>query len=103
MPQSSIPSPKTHRELIGEYFIENRNRVLDIAAYLDRLDRADATAADDFRMQAFREALRVLSSGEYPRVEQIHLIMSDPTEEPIPQADSKGASGAFDSSSQRGS
>ena len=40
------------------YFIENRTKVLEIAAFLDRLDRADPSyASRDFRMKAFTEAL----------------------------------------------
>ena len=48
-------------QLVDEYFIENRTRLLEIAAFLDRLDRADpASAATDFRMQAFTEAVDAL-------------------------------------------
>ena len=54
-----IPSPKTGRELVDEYFIENRTRLLEIAAYLDRLDRTDLSLVDrDFRARAFRDAIR---------------------------------------------
>ena len=53
----SAPSPLTPREVVDEYFIENRTRLLEIAAFLDRLDRADpAYAAQDFRMKAFADA-----------------------------------------------
>ena len=56
-----IPSPKTGRELVDEYFIENRTRLLEIAAFLDRLDRTDASLVDrDYRVRAFREAIRLL-------------------------------------------
>ncbi len=34
-------SPLTATELVDEYFIENRTKLLEIAAFLDRLDRAD--------------------------------------------------------------
>ena len=33
-------SPLTQRELIAEYFMEHRVQVLELAAFLDRLDRA---------------------------------------------------------------
>jgi hypothetical protein len=49
-------SPLSARELVDEYFIENRTRLLEIAAFLDRLDRADPVySAQDFRMTAFAE------------------------------------------------
>jgi hypothetical protein len=84
-------------ETIDEYFIENRNRLLEIAAFLDRLDRTRDTAAEsDFRMRGFREALAVLSEGSFPRVEQIQMLFSDPTEEPLEALDQKSARGAYD-------
>jgi hypothetical protein len=42
VPADAIRSPKQGSELVEEYFIENRNRLLEIAAYLDRLDRSGA-------------------------------------------------------------
>lgn len=97
MQASTILSPKTGRELVDAYFIENRTRLLDVAAFLDRLDRAAETSADgDYRMRAFREALRVLSEESYPRTERIQMIMSDPTTEPLEALHEKGASGAYD-------
>jgi hypothetical protein len=85
------------RELVDEYFIENRTRVLEIAAFLDRLDRAkpDAQPAD-FRMQAFAEALDILAGRSAGRVTQIQMLLSDPTPEPIEALDRKSAVGAWD-------
>jgi len=96
-----IPSPKAGRELVDEYFIENRTRVLEVAAFLDRLDRAGGGADRDFRVRLFREALGVLAEGGAtgggaPRVERIQRLFSDPTTEPLPQLDQKSARGAYD-------
>jgi thioredoxin-like negative regulator of GroEL len=100
-----IPSPKTGRELVDEYFIENRTRLLEIAAFLDRLDRADDALADrDFRARAFREALAVLTTlpdasadpSADTRVKRIQMLLSDPTTEPLPALDQKSARGAYD-------
>lgn len=97
-----IPSPKTGRELVDEYFIENRTRLLEIAAFLDRLDRTDGSLVDrDYRVRAFRDALRLLEapagSGEQQtRVERIQHLLSDPTTEPLEKLDVKSARGAYD-------
>ena len=92
-----IPSPKTGRELVDEYFIENRTRVLEVAAFLDRLDRAgDAAGTRDFRVRLFREALGVLAGDGAGRVERIQLLFSDPTTEPLARLDQKSARGAYD-------
>ncbi len=103
MTVTPTPSPMTAEQLVDEYFIENRNRLLEIAAFLDRLDRADATVADrDFRMQAFSDALALLSSASPTRVADIQRLLSDPTTTPKPALDRKGAIGAFDRSGQEG-
>ena len=103
MQSPAIPSPKSGRELVDEYFIENRTRVLEVAAFLDRLDRASdgpGQAARDFRVRAFREALDVLTAGAArdaaSRVQQIQMIFSDPTTEPLEKLDQKSARGAHD-------
>jgi hypothetical protein len=100
---STSSSPLTATQLIDEYFIENRNSLLEIAAFLDRLDRAmPSDRADDFRMTAFREALLALSSDGPQRLQRVQLIFSDPTTEPKPALDRKGAVGAFDPSAGAG-
>ena len=102
MPSGVIPSPKTGRELVDEYFIENRTRLLEIAAYLDRLDRTDPSLVDhDYRVRAFRDALRLLDAGSdagdaQTRVERIQHLLSDPTTEPLEKLDVKSARGAYD-------
>jgi hypothetical protein len=91
------PSPLGAPELTDEYFIENRNRLLEIAAFLDRLDRADAGRAHgDFRVRAFREALALLAAPSPNYVAQIQALLSDPRSEPIPTLDRKSAVGAYD-------
>jgi len=92
----SIQCPMNGRQLVDEYFIENRTRLLDLAAFLDRLDRADAGREnDDFRMRALREALRELLSDEPGRIERVEMILSDPTTEPADNPRRKSAYGAY--------
>jgi len=88
-------------ELAAEYFIENRTRLLEIAAFLDRLDRAGNGYRSDYRMKAFTEALTILADKEGgDRLGRIQMLLSDPTVEPKPELDTKGASGAYDRWSQ---
>ena len=102
MQAAVIASPKTGRELVDEYFIENRTRLLEIAAFLDRLDRTDPTLAQkDYRARAFHEALALLGapasgSPADTRVQRIQMLLSDPTTEPQEQLDVKSARGAYD-------
>ena len=92
-------SPLSPKDVVDEYFIENRTRLLEIAAFLDRLDRADpAYAAGDFRMQAFTDALAAIAAGT-GRLERVQLLLSDPTTEPLGALDRKSAFGAYDRTS----
>jgi hypothetical protein len=87
----------TRRQLVDEYFIENRTKLLDLAAFLDRLDRAsDEKGERDFRMQAFHEALQALCAGAPSRTTQVQMIFSDPTTEPLEKLDQKSARGAYE-------
>ena len=89
-------SPLSPRELVDEYFIENRTKLLEIAAFLDRVDRADTSyAARDFRMKAFSEALAALGSPG-GRLDRIQHILSDPRTTPLDALDRKSALGAYD-------
>jgi hypothetical protein len=96
MTPSPATSPLSARELVDEYFIENRTRLLEVAAFLDRLDRADAQyAGRDFRMKAFGEALAALARPG-GRLDAIQMILSDPRTEPLDALDRKSALGAYD-------
>ncbi len=89
-------SPLGARELVDEYFIENRTRLLEIAAFLDRLDRCDPSyAGEDFRMKAFIEALASVGQGD-GRLDRLQMLFSDPTTEPLDALDRKSAFGAYD-------
>ena len=89
--------PLTQQQLIDEYFMEVRAKILDVAAFLDRMDRSvDHNAEDDFRMVAMRQALQALCADTPGRVYDIQMIFSDPTTEPLMQLDRKSAFGAFD-------
>ena len=90
--------PLSQRQLIDDYFIEHRTKVLDIAAFLDRFERASTRdAEDDFRMTAFRRALAALLDGTGAnRVREVQLLLSDPRTDLLEQLDRKSAFGAYE-------
>jgi len=83
----------TRQQVLDLYFMENRAKLIDLGAFLDRMERADG--AEDFRMKAFRVALAELSKGRPHNAKAVLLTFSDPTTEPIPAATIKAASGAW--------
>ena len=87
--------PLTGPQVVEQYFMEHRAKLLDIAAFLDRLDRAAAPAGrDDVRVRALRRAIALLLDGEGDRTRRILDLLSDHTTEPIAEAHSQGALGA---------
>ncbi|MGA3170536.1 MAG: hypothetical protein ABSE62_05935 [Chthoniobacteraceae bacterium] len=82
-------------ELLDLYFVDARARLIDIAAFLDRVERADA--GEDFRVEAFRRALKELEKSGADRARRVLLAFSDPTSEPVEKAAEKGACGAYPS------
>ena len=85
----------TRAQVVDAYFMEHRARLLDVAAFLDRIDRA-GPGVDDFRMNAYRNAIALLLDGKPERTRRILEHFSDPGTTPIPAAHVKGATGAHD-------
>lgn len=73
--------------------MDARAKVIDLAAFMDRVERADGE--EDFRMKAFREALKELDKGNADRAKRVLLSLSDMTTEPIAAATTKAACGAW--------
>ena len=92
--------PLSQQRLIDDAFMEMRAKIIDVAAFLDRMERSvEPNATNDFRMVALHQALCALSSdmpGDICRVYAIQMIFSDPTFEPLERLDRKSALGAFD-------
>lgn len=87
---TSSPAP-TATVLVD--FVAVRAQLLEVAAFLDRVERHGA--ADDFRCAALREAARVLVDGQPERARRILERLSDPTTEPLVVSDGKAAHGAW--------
>ena len=83
----------TRQQVLDLYFMDARSKLIDLAAFLDRLDRAEGEA--DFRQAGLRKALQELNKNHSERAKGVLLALSDPTTEPIPVATTKAASGAW--------
>ena len=92
-PNSLIIFGMTQREVLDLYFMEARAKLIDLGAFIDRVERAGGD--EDFRMKAFRAALAKLGESAPQKAKTILMIFSDPTTQPIPAATTKAASGAW--------
>jgi hypothetical protein len=73
-----MSSPRSKAEVLNRDFLEVRSRVLDLAAALDRLDRAPRSGAEtpDSRLAQLRQALEALLEPGPGRAETIQRIFS---------------------------
>lgn len=74
-------------------FMDARSKLIDLAAFLDRVQRAGQEG--DFRVVELRKAIALLAGEEPSRAKRVLLAFSDPTTEPIPKATMQGATGAY--------
>lgn len=85
---------------VERYFVEHRAKLLDVAAFLDRCDRAagggggEPGADADFRIEALRRAVALLDDGNPDRTRRILELMSDLSDTPLDAASPGAASGA---------
>jgi hypothetical protein len=91
--------PMSATAVLDAGFLDARARLLEVAALLDRVDRAgdpDAGRADH-RYRALREALRLLTTVDGDRARALLVSLSDPTAEPRASAmGAKNAVGCWD-------
>jgi hypothetical protein len=83
----------TRQQVLDLHFLDARGKLIELAAFLDRVDRASGEA--DFRLAALRRAIEELALDRPERARNVLLALSDPTTDPIPNAHTKAAAGAW--------
>ncbi len=66
----------TAPEVLNREFLEIREKLLQLAAALDRMDRAGGDLPSDGRIDKIHRALEVLQGDKADRAETIQLIFS---------------------------
>lgn len=84
-----MPSKK---ELLDLQFIDARHKLIDIAAFLDRIERHPGD--EDYRFTALKSALPILLSDRPDRARAVLESFSDHTPEITESAPFQGAFGA---------
>jgi hypothetical protein len=84
-----MPSKK---DLLDLQFIDARHKLIDVAAFLDRIDRHPGDS--DYRFEAMKKALPILLSDRPDRARAVLESFSDPSTELSPSAPFQGAFGA---------
>ena len=73
-----LRSPKTAEELLDMYFLDARSQMLETAAILDRIERAEggAEVMNDLRLKKLRDVCDILKNGSGNRAEQFLMLFS---------------------------
>jgi hypothetical protein len=91
--QGFLPASPQPRAVVDAGFIPARAKLLEVAAFLDRVERY--AVADDFRCAALRSAAALLVDGQPERARRILEELSDPTIRPDAKSSGKAALGAW--------
>jgi len=67
---------KSSKQILDREFLELRAKLLDIAASLDRIDRAEGVIADDQRMQLLAAGIEIIAKDQPDRAHQIQSLFS---------------------------
>ena len=95
MDQYEKSCPLTQKEVLDADFMKARNHLLEIAAFLDRLDRSkELNGGDDFRLVAFRKVLQDVAGDAPDKVKRMQMGLSDLQVEPMVERDVQTAFGA---------
>jgi hypothetical protein len=71
-----LSPPVAAAELLEREFLEIRARLLQVAAALDRIDRAQGDVFDDKRRLDIDRAIEVLAEKKAHRAERLQMIFS---------------------------
>jgi hypothetical protein len=83
----------TRQQVLDHYFLDARCKLIELAAFLDRVERASGEA--DFRLGALQGAMETIRAPGGERAARVLLALSDPTTAPIEKATTKAACGAW--------
>lgn len=92
-PKCQLPANVSPRALVDHGFVPVRAKLIEVAAFLDRVERYGA--AEDFRCEALRQAAKLLVDGKPARARRILEKLSDPTTKPDAVSTGKAALGAW--------
>ena len=78
-----MTATRTAKDILDDDFLQMRHRLLDLAAALDRIQRAEDADSiqSDRRIVQLQEAIRVLVDGKPNRVERVQMTFSLPHDE----------------------
>ena len=68
--------PMNAEEILDREYLQIRSHILDIAAALDRQDRAPGDVQQNLRRQLLNQGIEILQSDSTDRAAQVQLLFS---------------------------
>ncbi|MFM8635688.1 MAG: hypothetical protein ACKOEX_12920 [Planctomycetia bacterium] len=78
MTTNPTPAPRSAEKVLAEEFFLARSKILDLAAMLDRLERADGSVDDHARHALLERAIEILLDDQDDKAGRVQLLMSRP-------------------------
>lgn len=76
-----MTSKQTSETILDQEYLPLRAKILQIAASLDRIERASGEVADTSRRMQLQEAIKLLLEDKPGRAERVQLLFSRPYDE----------------------
>jgi len=72
------PAPRSAEKVLAEEFFLARSKILDLAATLDRLDRADGSVDQSQQRRLLEQGMQILLDDQPDKAKRVQLLMSRP-------------------------
>jgi hypothetical protein len=68
--------PRAASQVLDEEYLQIRAKILEIAAFFDRLAEADASDVDQSKLELLQGGCRLLDDGELDKTARVQLLFS---------------------------
>ncbi|MGN6545236.1 MAG: hypothetical protein ACTHK7_09330 [Aureliella sp.] len=69
---------QTAEQILRQEYLLARAKILELAATLDRIERASGNVDDDPQMQLLRRGFQILTGEDGDRAKQVQMLFSRP-------------------------
>lgn len=67
---------RTAREVLDQEFLQTRAKILEVAAFFDRLAEAQASDFNQDQLELLQSGCRILDDGELDKAARLQLLFS---------------------------
>lgn len=76
MSSKQITAERSAQQIVAEDFMIARARIVELAATLDRIERATGDVVDSKNMQLLMQGMHILCDDEVEKAKRVQLLMS---------------------------